>query len=218
VVKNNHWKNSITDLKPLFIKDNELIYNYEDKNLFPGGNEYRSFDIKSLKYQSANIQSMEPKYDTWHVRLKPDKPRNKTSYLSAQDLNGNYLIQNQEGSDAEYVQVYLTFPMETPLTEGDIYVNGAFSDFNCYDDYKMTYNPDRYAYELKMLVKQGYYNYEYVYVAKNSTDVDEGYFEGNSYETENNYVVYVYYRPFGSRYDQLIGVSIANSLRKEIKF
>lgn len=218
VVKNNQWKFSITDLKPLFIKDNELVYNYEEQNLFPGGNEYRSFDIKSLKYQSANIQSITPRLDAWYVALKPDKPRNNISYLSSEDLNGKYLIQNQEGSnadyDAEYVHVMLSFPMETPLKDGNIYVYGGFSDFNCYDDYKMTYNPEKSAYELDMLVKQGYYNYQYVYVPKNSTNVDERYFEGSFYETENNYVVYVYYRPFGSRYDQLLGVSIANSAGK----
>jgi hypothetical protein len=217
VVKNNQWKFALTDLKPVFVRDNELVYNDAYKNLFLGGNEYRSFDIKSLKYQSANIQSIEPRYDAYYVRLKPDKPRNNISYLSSEDLNGKYLIQNQEGTnadyDAEYVHVLLTFPMEAPLVDGDIYVYGGFSDFNCYDDYKMTYNLERNAYELDMLVKQGYYNYQYVYVPKKSTEVDERYFEGSFYETENNYVVYVYYRPFGSRYDRLIGVTVANSIK-----
>jgi len=218
VVKNNQWKFSLPDLKPLFVRDNELVYNYEDKNLFPGGNEYRSFDIKSIRYQSANIQSIVLTNDAYQVRLKPDKPRNRISYLSAIDLNGKYLIQNQEGSnpdnDAEYVHVLFTFPMEAPLVDGDIFVYGGFSDFNCYDDYKMTYNLEKNAYELDMLVKQGYYNYQYVYVPKNSTEVDEGYFEGSFYETENNYVIYVYYHPFGSRYDRLIGVKIANSTKR----
>lgn len=218
VVKNNQWKFSNTDLKPMFVRDNELIYNNMDQNIFLAGNEYRSFDLKSLKYQSANIQSIRPDYDAWHVQLKPDKPRNKIAYLSAEDLDGKYLIQNQEGTepdyDADYVHVNFLLPMELPLRDGDVYVFGGFSDFNCYDDYKMTYNQEKYAYELDMLVKQGYYNYEYVYVPKNSGDVDERYLEGSFYETENNYVIYVYYTPFGSRYDQLIGVTVANSLKR----
>ena len=218
VVKNNQWKFSITDLKPLFIKPNELDYNYEDKNLFLGGNEYRSFDIKSIKYQSANIRSILLQNDAWLVTLKPDKPRDKISYLSNEDLNGKYLIQNQEGSnpdnDAEYVHVLFNFPMEAPLIDGDIYVYGEFSDYNCYDDYKMTYNVERNAYELNMIVKQGYYNYQYVYVPKKTTDVDERYFEGSHYETENDYVIYVYHRPFGGRYDKLIGVKVGNSVRR----
>jgi hypothetical protein len=28
--------------------------------------------------------------------------------------------------------------------------------------------------------------------------------EGNAWETENEYSIYVYHRPFGSRYDKLI--------------
>jgi hypothetical protein len=219
VVKNNQWKFSINDLKPLFLRSNELVYDYEDKNLFPGGNEYRSFDIKSLRYQSANIQSILLKDEVWNVILKPDMPRNRMSYLSNEDLNGKYLIQNQEGSnpdnDAEYARITLNFPIDAPLNDGDIYVYGAFSDFNCYDDYKMTYNPERSSYVLDMLIKQGYYNYQYVYVPKNSNDVDERYFEGSHYETENDYVIYVYHRPFGFRYDQLIGVKVVNSVRRQ---
>lgn len=219
VIKNNQWKFSITDLKPLFIKSNELVYDYEDKNLFLGGNEFRSFDIKSLKYQSANIRSIVLKDEVWNVILKPDKPRDRIGYLSNEDLNGKYLIQNQEGSnadnDAEYAHVVLNFPMETPLADGDIYAYGGFSDFNCYEDYKMTYNLERNAYVLDMLIKQGYYNYQYVYVPKNSNDVDERYFEGSHYETENDYVIYIYHRPFGSRYDQLIGVKVVNSARRQ---
>ena len=32
--------------------------------------------------------------------------------------------------------------------------------------------------------------------------------EGDFFQTENQYSVYVYYRPMGSRYDRLIGVTI----------
>jgi hypothetical protein len=217
IVKNNQWKFSIEHLKPLFIRNTELIYNFEDKNLFLGGNEYRAFDIKSLKYQSANIQSIKFTDNSWQVALKPDRPRDRISYLYNEDLNGKYLIQNQQGvnaaTDAEYAHILFTFPMDAPLVDGDIYVYGGFSDFNCYDDNRMTYNIERKAYELDILVKQGYYNYQYVYIPKKSSVLDERYFEGSFYETENDYVIYVYYRPFGSRYDHLIAVKISNSLR-----
>jgi hypothetical protein len=222
VVKNNQWKFSITDLKPLFIRSSELVYSNQDKDIVPGGNEFRSFDIKNLKYQSANILSINYKIDSWQVELKPDKPRNNISYFYDQDLNGKYLVQNQQGTnadiDAEYVHVLFNFPMAEPLTDGDMYVFGGFSDFNCYEDYRMVYNTERKAYELDMLAKQGYYNYEYVFVPKKDSDaVDESYFEGSFYETENDYVIYVYYQPFGSRYDRLIGATVVNSLKRNLK-
>jgi hypothetical protein len=216
IVKNNQWKFSITDLKPLFIRNKELVYNYEDKNLFFGGNEYRWFDTKSLKYQSANIQAIQFVDNSWQVVLKPDRPRDRMSYFYNEDFNGKYSVQNQQGInaavDAEYVNILFNFPMDAPLVDGDVYVFGGFTDFNCYDDNRMTYNIERKTYELDYQVKQGYFNYQYVYVKKNSYDVDERYFEGSFYETENDYVIYVYYRPFGSRYDHLIGVKVANSL------
>ncbi|MDP4209338.1 MAG: DUF5103 domain-containing protein [Bacteroidota bacterium] len=218
VIKNNQWKFSVQDMVPLYVRNAELVYDYQDKGLFPGGNEYRSFDIKSLKYKSANIQSIDYVIDSWHVELKPDKPRNQIAYFYDEDFNGKYLVQNKQGTnaatDAEYVHVIFTFPMSEPLISGNIYVFGGFCDYNCYDDYRMVYNVEKKAYVLDILLKQGYYNYQYVFVPENSSDVDDRYFEGSFYETENDYLIYVYHRPFGARYDKLIGVKLVNSLKR----
>ena len=46
ITQNNRWDNAIKNLSPIFVKNNELIYNYEEENLFDGGNEYRFFDSK----------------------------------------------------------------------------------------------------------------------------------------------------------------------------
>jgi hypothetical protein len=82
----------------------------------------------------------------------------------------------------------------------------------------MIYNFEQKRYELDLLVKQGYYDYQYVYVPKNTKVPDETYIEGNYYETENNYVIYVYHRAFGSRFDRLIGIKITNSLKQSFRF
>jgi hypothetical protein len=217
IVKNNLWKFSITDLKPLFIRDKEIVYDYEDNNLFPGGNEYRSIDTKTLKYQQANFQSIDFAGDKYEVVLKPEKRRDLNAYFSYDDLNGKFLVQNQQGSDAkvdaEYVNVKFRLQSFQPVLEGDVYVFGGFTDFNCYDDYKMIYNKDEQMYELNALIKQGYFNYLYVLKPQSKDDVDEQFFEGSYYETENDYIIYVYYKPFGGRYDQLIGSCIVNSIK-----
>jgi hypothetical protein len=78
----------------------------------------------------------------------------------------------------------------------------------------MKYNPQTKAYEKDLLLKQGGYNYLYavvphgststaLYKKNNNTQVMNK-VEGNAWETENEYAVYVYHRPFGSRYDKLI--------------
>lgn len=215
IVKNNQWLFSITDLVPLFIKDKELVYDFEDKNLFWGGNEYRTVDIKSLKYQSANIASIQNSDSGYHVILHPDKPRDNQGYFYNEDFNGKYHIENREGNqadiDAEYVKV--TFNLESdPFIEGQIYVFGAFSDFSCKDQNLMNYDNEKNLFVTNLLLKQGYYNYYYMFKPKDDPGIDERYFENSFYETENDYVIYVYHRPYGSRYDHLVGVKIINSL------
>ena len=75
----------------------------------------------------------------------------------------------------------------------------------------MRYNFQKGIYELSIMLKQGFYNYKYV-VVDEKNDLQEGFISGNFDETENNYVVVVYYRDLGSRYDKLIGIGSANSV------
>nr|WP_317170244.1 hypothetical protein [Winogradskyella eckloniae] len=62
-----------------------------------------------------------------------------------------------------------------------------------------------------MLLKQGFYNYKYVLVDKESGAIDEGAISGNFWQTENNYKVLVYYRDLGARFDRLVGYGEASS-------
>lgn len=215
IVKNNQWKLSINDLKPLFIRDKEIVYDLEEKNLFPGGNEYRSFDTKSVKHQLPNLAYFGYRQNRYEVDLVPDKTRANSPYFTLDDLNGKYSVENQQGSepntDADYVNVRFSLRSFEEVPNGSVYVYGAFNDFNTYDDCKMTYNAETQHYELDYLVKQGYCNYQYVFKPSTSDDIDDTLFEGSFYETENDYVIYVYYRPFGSRFDSLIGYKVLNS-------
>jgi hypothetical protein len=43
---------------------------------------------------------------------------------------------------------------------------------------------------------------------------DETITEGNFWDTENDYCIYVYHRKFGTYYDQLIGCKKINSLKR----
>jgi hypothetical protein len=62
-----------------------------------------------------------------------------------------------------------------------------------------------------MLLKQGWYNYEYVFLKKGETRGSATLFEGSHYETENDYFVLVYYRNPFERYDRVIGTAAANT-------
>ena len=56
-----------------------------------------------------------------------------------------------------------------------------------------------------MLLKQGSYNYQYLFVPKGESIGKASIIEGNKYETLNEYNVNVYHRVPGERYDRLIG-------------
>jgi hypothetical protein len=216
IVKNNQWKFSIHDLKPLFIRDKEIIYDLEEKNIFYGGNEYRSFDTKSVKYQLPNITYLGYRNNRYEVELATDKSRANIPYFTMQELNGKYSVENQQGvnpaTDADYMHIKFTLHSFEELSNKSVYIYGAFTDFNCYDDCKMLYNAEKEQYELEYPVKQGYVNYQYVVMDNTSGDMDEVPFEGSFFETENDYIIYVYHRPFGSRYDALIGYKVLNSI------
>ena len=216
--QNNRWDNLIKGLKPSFLRQSQLIFDYSSENVFPGGCEYRYFDIKSLRYQSEFIEHIDFLASNYHVGLHSGKPKPYQVYFYHNDLNGRFYIDVQEGrnseTDADYVYVYFTLPYEFPLTKGEVYVFGGLSDWNCTETNRMKYNPESGSYELRMLLKQGFYNYEYAFVHHGLSVADNTIIEGSHYETENDYIVYMYHREAMSRYDKLIGVEIANTLRK----
>ena len=216
VKQNNRADNAITNLKPLFIRDNVLIYDYDEDNLFPGGNEFRNFDIKSLRYKTEHVNTIIYIKPYYHVELTTDNKRTFQRYFYNRDLNGKYMIKNVDGQDdeldADYVYVYFTLPLDQPLIDGNLYVFGQLSNWNCNKQNQMTYNYERKIYELRMLLKQGYYNYEYAFVKTGTNKIDNTFIEGSHFETEDDYSIYVYYRDFSSNYDQLIGYTITNSV------
>ena len=66
------------------------------------------------------------------------------------------------------------------------------------------------GYEKTLFVKQGYYNYIYVVRDNKTGRTDESLIEGNHWETENEYTIWVYYHPAGAQYDRLVAVQDLN--------
>lgn len=212
--QNNRWDNAIFGLKPLFLKDNLLEYDYEEGNLFAAGNEFRNFDATSLRMQTLYVRNIVQASNGFTVVLMDEKSRSADKYVFESDINGNRLIRNQHMSnsdiEAEYVSVKFRLKHEL-LANGNFYVFGALSDWRCTRENMMTYNPDENAYEALLYLKQGYYNYEYVFVQDGKKTCDETLAEGSHYETENQYSILVYYRPMGGRYDKLVSFTTMNS-------
>jgi hypothetical protein len=150
--------------------------------------------------------------------LHPSEDREFKPYFYNPDFNGKYYIAIQEGRDfdvdADYVNVFFTIPSRQMIAGGNIYVSGGLNNWNFDNNNLMKYNASAGQYECVMLLKQGYYNFEYAFLKDKTTDGSVSVFEGNHYETENDYMVLVYYRNPQDRYDRLIGINMANSINK----
>ena len=219
IMQNGRYDNAIKDLKPVFIREGGLDYEYDMENVFPGGSEFRWFDIKSMRYQSPYVKNVEFTKGIFHVQLYPDENRANKQYFFLEDLNGRYYIEVQEqtnnDTDADYVYVYFNFPAEAPFVHGKLYLMGALTNWLYNERSEMEYNFKTKSYEKTLLLKQGYYNYMYALVEDGSTSGDLSYTEGNHYETENDYVILVYHRPVQARYDRVIGYQVVNSVHRK---
>lgn len=216
IYQNLRPDNAINDLKPRLIKGNELDYNYDEENVFNGGNEFRNFDIKSLKYNSERINKITFENKANQVFLHQDLARPFKVYKTEDDINGKFAIKSDYTKDyeieADYAWVHFSLPYEIPTIEGNIYVYGAFTNWKLTEESRLKYNYKTRSYETSLYVKQGYYNYQYVLKRAMQSSLDESFIEGNHAETENDYFIFVYYRQPGEQYDRLIGFQQINSI------
>ena len=213
ILQNNSWNNAITNLKPQFVNNNELSFNYENENLFPGTNEFRFFDIRSLRFFSNNVIK---KYidSVQNVVLRPEESKAYLNYVRWIDYNGKRDIFNSDGmnlvEDGDYALVHFNFKSNNLEDMGEIFVYGELTDWQLKDEFKMTYSPELNMYTCPVLLKQSYYNYHFILRDKDGK-IDYSFTEGNHQETENDYTILVYHKNVFYGYDEIIGLGSRNS-------
>ena len=110
-------------------------------------------------------------------------------------------------TEAEYMWVHWTLPMDKPFFDGALYVGGDLFNNEMTLRNRMEYDTEAKCYWLTSLVKQGGYDYQFWFVPKETQKTTTQRVDGSYWQTENTYTVYVWWRPFGSRYDRLVGVT-----------
>jgi hypothetical protein len=211
VMQNGRWDNAIVGIKPYLIKTDELLFDYQDKIIFPAGKEFRNIDFRSLKYPSRNILEIQEYDDAYEVKLELDEKRTFHNYHTEKDFNGSFVIESHDDPDnaveSEYAYVLFTLASSKPLDDQDVYVVGGFSNWLHEPAFKMDYQERYSAYMVEVLLKQGVYDYAYSVSDSPDAGVELSALEGDWHETENYYTILVYYRPFGERYDRLVAVT-----------
>jgi hypothetical protein len=208
VRQNNRSDNEAALVKPLHIQGNQLIYEHIPSLVFEAGNEYRNFEMTTHQYNGLNIESIKFYSPYYHVLLYPGSIRAGRPYSYSEDIDGKIYIHTLSGAnsdtEADYYIVHFFLPCEKPYSEAVYILSEAFN--NILDERSiMEYNPKESGYEKSVLLKEGYYNYLYVTQKNDKSQGSTAMIEGNYYQTENEYRVWVYFRRIGDKYDRLIG-------------
>lgn len=216
VLQNGHWQRAITNIPPRNVFGDMIEFDWRGKIVFPGGMDFRPLDIRNLGYRSYGIDEITEYKDGYVVVKEVEESRAGRSYFLEQDQNGNFVIDNARNfsgdvsTTSEYAEVDFRLDITERTGDDRVFVTGGFSNFTADPRFELLYNPAEGIYEGTVMMKQG--RYDYLYVVGNGDDpqLDFDALEGNSNETENFYLILTYYRPFGSRYDQLISADIVN--------
>lgn len=218
VMKNNNWADSKTNLRPDFSRNNQLTYNNLEWT-FEGGSEYNWFDNKNLEINGLTTERTFRKDSVYHTILRVDVPKYNYPYDDFGDINGNFFIRNNRfgneylaSSEADYSWVYFAldnFDDQNGLYEP--YVVGAFNNWEISNLSKLKFNEESKLWENELFLKQGYYNYQYVVKNTRTNLIETSYVDGSFWQTENIYQGLFYYRPWGGRYDILMGYGEVNT-------
>ena len=220
LLQNFRWDNAITSMKPTFFSRKVLEYNTENEAVFPAGKEWRWLDLRSLRLQSDRVADARYSNKSTEIFVRPDPERVTQRFNFYRDNNGRYFLEPTESINplwqSDYATVHFSFvpPGNTPFADKDVFVFGGLSNYDLRDELKMVYNSEKGVYETTLFLKQGYFDYMYVTIDKKDPKRRAGFevTEGNLWESENEYMILVYYRELAGRADRLIGIGRVNSL------
>ena len=205
VLQNGNWNDARVNMKPQFVLRDGLQWQHCRGFIFDAGNNYRKFECLSVDHPTMGIETIDWDGSNYHAHLWPDLPRR--NYLYDESAQGVFVIRNSDDNGNDYLSDYVIvhFTLQTDATNDEIYVSGGFTNYRLLPQYQMKYDAVTGNHTLSLLMKQGYYSYEYVRRnADGSIQLLPS--EGNFYQTKNQYQALIYYRGTGERTDRLVAV------------
>jgi hypothetical protein len=218
--QNQRWENAKFLAKPTFLNQSSKTIRYESfdgTNTFRAGNEFRFVDLRFIRATGLNVADIKVEETAIIANTLVDKPRPGGVYSQYLDLNGQYIVYTNDriggNPEVESEYIYTTFYLQAEPNR-EISMLGALTAWGKIPESKMVYDQKRGLYSTSLLLKQGWYDYQYAF--KTADGLDSESIEGSHFETENEYEVLVYYRALGSRYDQLVGYVYLHPNRRRI--
>ncbi|AFL84957.1 hypothetical protein Belba_2397 [Belliella baltica DSM 15883] len=217
--QNQRWDNVKYDLTPTMVREDLKTMEYQlfdGSNAFFAGNEFRFVDLRYVRARGNNVAKVEMKEDVVFAETLVEKARPSAAYSQYLDMNGQYAIFNfeRQNYDLEGEYILTTFNLSAEGINETPYLIGALTNWENHPDSKMTLNTKTNTYESTLLLKQGWYDYQFAYLTPNGWNMSP--LEGDHFETENEYEVLVYFRDVGSRYDELVGYININPNKRRL--
>ena len=186
------------NVPPSAISHLGMEWRHRKELIFDAGNEYRKFEILDTSHPTMGIERIT--WDGTAYQAFPYLSEPRPNYLYDEDANGAFYIRNSDNRDNDITSdyVWVNYWLKTPFVkDGDIVIDGHWTTDDP-ESYVMTYDPDQRLYSAKILQKQGYYSYQYLWVTPDGTSHPLP-SEGNFYQTENRYQALVYFKGTGER-------------------
>ncbi len=213
VRQNNRLDNQVSGLKPTYFSSDKLSFVNNRQLIFEGGNEYHRFDFSSIYNYDERIEQIRFERPYYQVYLSKGRIQSGDSYMQDFDVNGRFVVNYQNATEspdleADYMFVNFCLPVEKPFPQGNVYLGGNWNYNQLNDLSKMDYDASNGLYFKTLLLKQGGYNYQYLLYRSGESYASTKPVDGSHWQTQNEYTIYIYHRPWGGRYDKLVGVKI----------
>ena len=204
VLQNTRWDNAVVGAEADYVRADGLQYQHNRALIFNAGNEYRKFEMLDLNHTTMGLDEISWDGKDFHAYLFPDRAR--PSYVYDEGAKGAFYIRNSDNVENDFSSDYawVHFLLDAPLQEGAVYLNGNWTHDSFLPSYQMLYDEESHCYRGSVLLKQGYYSYQYLVLHVDGTTFPVT-SEGNYFQTANTYQALVYYRGIGERADRLVG-------------
>lgn len=216
IQQNGRWDNAVVGLKPTYIYPEKLSYINNEKTVFESGNQYLRINTSNFDTRPEKTRTVYREDDYYIVTLYHDTKRNIVTYTEEQDICGMmsiYLEKKHLDSRIEGDYARVDFVLDWPdyMIDKDVHILGAITDWRLDENSKMDYDFEEGCYKKSLMLKQGYYDYMYVVKDRETGKTTLEPVNGNFWETDNLYTVYLYVHDPNLIYDQLIGYQIIRS-------
>ncbi len=207
VLQNGRWDNAYCLEAPSSLGVGKLVYQDYKGAVFEGGNEYHKLEHLLDRGTGLGVYRQDLFLGLYRLELYPQKNQETEAYVYDKDQNGRSYIRSLEtdypSTEADYHWVDFTFKSHQ-IEGGQLIIEGEYFNYLPIAQRTMVYNKESQSYHKRLLVKEGYQEFQFLYLPNNQYKMSSSQTEGSHYQTTNDYQVLIYRRSVTDRADKLI--------------